>query len=307
MPIPLPNLDDRRWRDLVEEGRSLIPAWAPEWTDHNPSDPGITLIELFAYLTEMQLYQVDRISKSSLEAFWRLLEGPLAEAAGPVEDRLRNAVAGLQDVDRAVTAQDYEALAIQAGAGRALCIPHRNLATGKTTCIRRETPGHDSVVILPHEGEQESPELLEYVEQRLDQARMLVTQVHVVYPRNVEIAVRITVVPDSYADHDQVRIDAMIELQRFFDPYRGGPNRDGWPLGRNIYVSEIYALLEDLPGVDYVQNSVAPVSHAPVTEISVGTVQSGRMRFNNLGELEAVELLANELPRLEVSKSEIIV
>jgi len=62
MPIPLPNLDDRRWTDLVEEGRALIPVYAPEWTDHNPSDPGITLLELFAFLTETLLYRANRIS-----------------------------------------------------------------------------------------------------------------------------------------------------------------------------------------------------------------------------------------------------
>jgi hypothetical protein len=44
MPIPLPNLDDRRWADLVEEGRALIPLYASEdWTDHNVHDPGINV------------------------------------------------------------------------------------------------------------------------------------------------------------------------------------------------------------------------------------------------------------------------
>jgi predicted phage baseplate assembly protein len=61
MPIPLPNLDDRRWADLVEEGRSLIPLYSPEWTDHNASDPGITLLELFAWVAEMDIYQANRI------------------------------------------------------------------------------------------------------------------------------------------------------------------------------------------------------------------------------------------------------
>ena len=42
MPLPLPHLDDRRWQDLVEEGRALIPRLAPAWTDHNVHDPGIT-------------------------------------------------------------------------------------------------------------------------------------------------------------------------------------------------------------------------------------------------------------------------
>jgi predicted phage baseplate assembly protein len=61
MSIPLPNLDDRRWRDLAEEGRKLIPVYAPEWTDHNVHDPGITLIELFAWLAETELYRLNRI------------------------------------------------------------------------------------------------------------------------------------------------------------------------------------------------------------------------------------------------------
>ena len=60
--LPLPNLDDRRWSDLVEEGRALIPLYAPEWTDHNLHDPGITLIELFAWLAEQDLFRIDRIS-----------------------------------------------------------------------------------------------------------------------------------------------------------------------------------------------------------------------------------------------------
>lgn len=61
MGIPLPNLDDRRWADLVEEGRALIPLYAPDWTDHNVHDPGITLIELFAWIAEMDIYQLNRI------------------------------------------------------------------------------------------------------------------------------------------------------------------------------------------------------------------------------------------------------
>jgi Baseplate J-like protein len=59
--LPLPTLDDRRWDELVEEGRALIPLYAPDWTDHNVSDPGITFTELFAWLAEMQGFQLDQI------------------------------------------------------------------------------------------------------------------------------------------------------------------------------------------------------------------------------------------------------
>ena len=52
MPIEAPQLDDLRFDRTVEELVRRIPAYAPEWTDHNASDPGISLIDLFAYVTE---------------------------------------------------------------------------------------------------------------------------------------------------------------------------------------------------------------------------------------------------------------
>jgi Baseplate J-like protein len=72
MPLPLPNLDDRRWADLVEEGRALIPRYAPRWTDHNIHDPGITLLELFAWLTEMSVYRLNRLPERHRRKFLAL-------------------------------------------------------------------------------------------------------------------------------------------------------------------------------------------------------------------------------------------
>src|SRR5688572_22606405 len=72
MPLEVPNLDDRRWADLVQEAQALIPRRAPAWTDHNVHDPGITFIELFAWLVEMQLYQLNRVGERHREVFGRL-------------------------------------------------------------------------------------------------------------------------------------------------------------------------------------------------------------------------------------------
>jgi predicted phage baseplate assembly protein len=72
MPLAVPNLDDRTWADLVDEARSLIPRLAPRWTDHNIHDPGITFLELFAWLAEMQMYQLNRVGERHREAFGRL-------------------------------------------------------------------------------------------------------------------------------------------------------------------------------------------------------------------------------------------
>jgi hypothetical protein len=73
MPIPLPNLDNRTFEDLVEELRALIPRYAPQWTDHNLSDPGMMLIDLFAWLTEALIYRLNRIPSTGEGRFLELL------------------------------------------------------------------------------------------------------------------------------------------------------------------------------------------------------------------------------------------
>ncbi|MCL2781297.1 MAG: putative baseplate assembly protein [Actinomycetia bacterium] len=61
MPLPAPELDDRRFQDIVDEAKRLIPRYCPEWTNHNVSDPGVALIELFAWMSEMVLFRVNQV------------------------------------------------------------------------------------------------------------------------------------------------------------------------------------------------------------------------------------------------------
>ncbi len=87
MPLPTPTLDDRHFQDIVDQVKSMIPRYCPEWTDHNVSDPGVTLIELFAWMTDMLLYRVNQVPDKSYIKFLELigvrLESPRA-ARGPV-------------------------------------------------------------------------------------------------------------------------------------------------------------------------------------------------------------------------------
>lgn len=80
MPLPTPILDDRSYQQLRDELVRRIPVYAPEWTDHNPSDPGITLIELFAFLGENLLYRFNQIPEATRLAFLRLLRIPMRPA-----------------------------------------------------------------------------------------------------------------------------------------------------------------------------------------------------------------------------------
>jgi hypothetical protein len=61
MPIPLPRLDDRTFDQLVADALERARATCPDWTDHTPGDPGVTLVELFAFLTESLLYRLNRV------------------------------------------------------------------------------------------------------------------------------------------------------------------------------------------------------------------------------------------------------
>jgi uncharacterized phage protein gp47/JayE len=73
MPLPLTNLDTRTFNDLVGEGQSIIPASAPSWTDFNWSDPGITLIDLLAWLTEQDVYRLNRTTDAGYRSFLLLV------------------------------------------------------------------------------------------------------------------------------------------------------------------------------------------------------------------------------------------
>jgi predicted phage baseplate assembly protein len=82
MSIEAPNLDDRRFEDLFAEARSLIPRYAPEWTDHNESDPGIALMQLHAWFTDLLLFRLNQVPERNYRKFLQLL-GIRLKAASP--------------------------------------------------------------------------------------------------------------------------------------------------------------------------------------------------------------------------------
>lgn len=74
MTLPAPNLDDLRFqKDLVDEARKRIIHYCPEWTEYNLSDPGITLLELFAWMTELTVYRLNRVPEKNYIKFLEML------------------------------------------------------------------------------------------------------------------------------------------------------------------------------------------------------------------------------------------
>lgn len=276
MPLQLPNLDDRTYDDLVQEAIALIPAYAPDWTNYNPSDPGITLIELFAFLTEILIYRLNRVTPANQYAFLKLLNGsgwqPSAEKS--LAEETRETVLKLRECDRAITCEDFERLTLAANAtlpqdqlkiARVRCVPRRNLETENPDALPVQVSGHMSVIVVPslpldrdgrslpdHEFDPPSPALLQAVAQYLEPRRLLTTRVHAVGARYVSIGVHLTLCLTRDALEKTVRPLAEEALRQFMHPLSGGAEGKGWEFGRNVFVSEIYELIDRLPGVEFV-------------------------------------------------------
>ena len=99
MTLPVPNLDDRGFQDLVDEAKRFVQLRNPEWTDHNVSDPGVTLIETFAFLVDQLIYRLNRVPDLHYVKFLELLgEHMLAPAAARTTLEFGLSIAQPQDV-----------------------------------------------------------------------------------------------------------------------------------------------------------------------------------------------------------------
>jgi predicted phage baseplate assembly protein len=116
LSLPQIPLDDRRFQELVSEARLRITQTCPEWTEHNVADPGIALIELFAWMTDMLVYRLNRVPDklhvALLELLGVQLHGPTAartevrfRLAAPSE-QLVEIAAGRTEVGTLRTASD---------------------------------------------------------------------------------------------------------------------------------------------------------------------------------------------------------
>ncbi|HEY9694192.1 MAG TPA: hypothetical protein V6D15_18465 [Oculatellaceae cyanobacterium] len=272
MALFLPNLDDRTYANLVEEAISQIPVEYPEWTDHNPTDTGIILIELLAWLTEMTLYRVNQIPDENYASFLSLLKGkewnlPInssnQEKQKSLQSEIQNTLLELRQIYRAVTSDDFEKLVLvdwnqskQSDGlkiARIKCLAQRNLESKVDDFAK----GHISLVVVPEPNSRVNQEKkYESLFNFLDARRLLTTRLHIVEAEKISITVEAELVLKDGAKAEAVKIQAQAEVMMFFDPLRSQKywQGKGWHFGRNVYLSELYKLLDDLEGVDYVEN-----------------------------------------------------
>lgn len=311
MSLPLPNLDDRSYADLVAEAVALIPVEDPEWTDHNPADTGIVLIELLAWLTEMVLYRVNQIPDANQAAFLTLLKGypwQLPEGASQTEctdllqAEIQKTLVQLRRPYRAVTIKDFEQLVLvdwmntrtaqtvfgDAGAiARVHCLPERDLDRFD---IDHVIEGHITLVVLPCLPSDDTTALRNTLKRFLNQRRLITTRLHVVEPSYVQVTLSATLYLYDSANFRTVQAEAIRRIKAFFAPQNSQEfwQGQGYPFGGDIYISEIYQLLDDLPGVDYVE------------EVLLSNFDESRQQFNEQNQFIGLITYAHELVEVEV-------
>jgi predicted phage baseplate assembly protein len=170
-----------------------------------------------------------------------------------VEEAKARAPQMLKSRDRAVTAEDFEVLALRASTAvaRARCLPSR------------EHDGEVQVVILPRGDERNldlsrrlvpSPELLRYVKNSLDERRLVGTVVEVARPGYVEISLRVTLVRRTIGPTERLKREIEDRLRHYLHPLVGGRDGKGWPFGRAVYKTDLAHLVEDVPGVEAIDS-----------------------------------------------------
>jgi hypothetical protein len=156
MTIPLLPLDDRRFDDLVKEFQALAPRYAEEWTNRNAADPGIMLLELFAWLTESQLYRINRVPKAVTQSFlqWLLADGAQKDTLATAREKVYHAYSHPK---RLITKTDYESIIMdqfKEAAARVYCAPERDFTRQDPT---RPRTGHLSVMVVARPVTQSAP------------------------------------------------------------------------------------------------------------------------------------------------------
>ena len=293
MPLPIPSLDDRTFDQLVDEAKTLIPKHFPAWTDHNFSDPGIAFMELFAFLIENAVYQINRVPDRSLEHFASLL-GVARISGEPTEMLFRRVREKLDSRERAITNDEIE----QQILARPAWPQNQKIARAEVIADLHAAPPELKIVIVPEAGSENdfapepSDELRQIVYEFLRERVLICTRLQVLAPQYSAIHLEATVVRgrQSRLDRATVRQNVITAVRDFLHPTRGGRARGGWPLGRSIFRSELYAIIEGLPGVDHVRELLLLDTQEVQTRESARGIESASKQLEAKGHRPAVPL-----------------
>ena len=192
--------------------------------------------------------------------WWSKLEvnNPIDASGGSdaetlAEAKLR-AMLTIRDAKRAVTDEDYERLARQTPGLRVARVKTLALFRPGLSDYPRETAAAQTTVIVVPYSEQRiptpSPQFLLNVRRHLEPFRLIATELHVAPPEYVKIEVHAVVIVEPYYKKDSPKI--LEALRALLQPI--GPDGGGWEFGRPVYKGDIYSIINQLPGITYIQD-----------------------------------------------------
>lgn len=161
---------------------------------------------------------------------------------------------------RAVTAEDFEYLALEASSlvARARCV-----SVGANGDGQSPPPGVVRLLLVPRVSESDRlipieelklPRgIREEVQSYLDQRRLLATRLEITSPEYLPVIVEARIRVKAGADPAQLATDVERRLYRYINPVCGGSDGNGWPFGRSLTLSEIYAQIQGVASVDYIE------------------------------------------------------
>jgi len=285
MAIQLPNLDTKTYEEISGEMVASIPKYTDKWTNHNPSDPGITIIEMLSWIAETTLYRMNVIPHESYVNFLRFVAGSSGVdeveclLKDPHQDKYhRNILKFLKEIEeghdktipqiktealqflnsryRAVTEDDFQQLAVEA----------TDLFGIKTRrVIVEKAPDEDKVkiILVPEkwkqyeeltESEKQSryKELAGFVKDYLDPRMLIGTKIEVKQPVYSDVSIDLKIVCHHYAIAEKIEADTKDSILEHLDPFVGGDEKTGWPYRRSLSVYEIAQIVEETDGIKQV-------------------------------------------------------
>lgn len=198
-----------------------------------------------------------------------------AKVRGPLALRTR---------DRAVTVEDYEQLARRAAPGisRVRCVPASGPGdAGTVRVLVVPSAAIDDRGRLRFEDLVPSPDMLESVNDYIEPRRTVGARVAVEPPFYQGVTVVAKLIARGRASTDDLKQSALLALNRYFNPVTGGPDGDGWPFGRPVQAGEVFAVLQNLNGTEYVDD-VKLFAADPITGKRAEPVQRIQLDKNAL-------------------------
>jgi hypothetical protein len=301
MPVPLPDLSHWSFEDLLQEMIGSIPKYNPNWTNFNPSDPGVTLLEMLAWIAQTFIYRAEEMPEEVYRTFLQLVTGPerfmgwkndqafqqfaawrrLAGVPAPDWETLKGeSERFLNSRYRAITPEDFRALALEAAPDWIKRVEVQETAWDEVELILVPVKRDQAKA----KGGSQPPldkELITMVLKYLRPRRLLGTPIRVRLAVFTPVRLKITLIGGERAVVEN-------RIRLYLDSFQGGPEGKGWLYGRNLTVFDLFYMLEKVEEVKHVREITGS------NRMSGGLFPFKELAIDGLIDLQPLEVITEK-------------